>query len=62
MIHITQKVCDKAVENFLLALKFVPDRFVTSMMIKKLDTAVFSNDYIVFGDLDSDFVTLLAGI
>ena len=59
MIHITQKVCDKAVENFLLALKFVPYRFVTSMMIKKRDTAVFS---IVFGDLDSDFVTLLARI
>ena len=26
-------------------------------MIGKLDNAIFFNDYIVFGDIDSDFVT-----
>ena len=26
--------------------------------METLDSAVFSNEYIVFGDLDSDFVTL----
>ena len=54
----TQEMCDKAVDNFLLALKLVPDWYVTSNIIEKLDNSVFSNDEIVFGDLDSDFVTL----
>ena len=29
-------------------------------MIEKLDNAIFSNDYIVFGDLDSDFVAFFS--
>ena len=41
-------MCDKAVDSFPPTLKFVPDWFVTSKMIKKLDDAVFSNDDIVF--------------
>ena len=45
---------DKTVDNFLLALTFVPDWFVTNKVIEKLDNVVFSNDYIVFGDLNSD--------
>ena len=28
--------------------------------METLDSAVFSNEYIVFGDLDSDFVTLFS--
>ena len=36
----------------LLALKFVPDWFVTSEIIEKLDP-VFSNYNIVFVDIDS---------
>ena len=48
---------DKAIDSYLLALKFVLEWFVTSIMIKKLDTAAFSDDYIVFGDLDVHFVT-----
>ena len=31
----TQEMCNKAVDNFLPALKFVPDWFVTSKIIKK---------------------------
>ena len=30
----TQEMCNKAVQDFLPALKFVPDWFVTSKMIK----------------------------
>ena len=51
------KMCDKAVDSYLLALKFVPNWFVTSKVIEKLDSATFSDDYIVFGYLDSGFVT-----
>ena len=31
----TQEICDKVADDFLPALKFVPDWFVTSKMIKK---------------------------
>ena len=54
----TQKICDDAVDDFLVALKFVPDWFVTNKMIAKLDSALFSNNYIDLGDLDSGFATL----
>ena len=37
-------MCDKAVDSYLIPLKF----------------AVFSNDYIVFGNLDSDFVAFFS--
>ena len=50
-------MCDKAVDNFLSALKFVPDWFVTSKMIKNLDDAIFSDD-ILFFDEDSGNVTI----
>ena len=53
-------MCDKTVDSCLLALKFVPDCFVKTKMIEKLDSAVFPDDYIVFSDLDSDFVTLFS--
>ena len=32
----TQQICDKAVDDCLAALKFVPDWFVTSKMVKIL--------------------------
>ena len=53
-------MCDKAADNFLLVLKFISDWFVTSKMIEKGDSAVFSNDYIVFGDLGFNFVTFFS--
>ena len=53
-------MCDNAVDSCLQALKFVPDWFVTSKVIEELDSAVFSNDYIVFGDLNSDFGTFFS--
>ena len=47
---------DKAFDSYLL-VKFVPDWIFTSNMIEKLESTIFSDDYIVFFDLDSDFVT-----
>ena len=48
-------MCDTAVDDLLLALKFVLYLFITSNVIEKLDDAVFSNYDIVFGDFKSDF-------
>ena len=53
----TQKMWGKAADLYLLALKFVPDWVVMNNFIEKLDSAVFSDDCIVFGDLDSNFAT-----
>ena len=36
----TQQMCDKAVDDFLTALKFVPDWFVTNVIIKIYFTAL----------------------
>ena len=43
----TQEMCDKTVDSFLPTLKFVPDWFVISNIIKKLKDTTFSNDDIV---------------
>ena len=40
-------MCDKAVDDFLPALKFVPDWFVTSEMIKELLAALYADDNIL---------------
>ena len=50
-------MCYKAVDSCLIALKFVPDWFVTSKMIEKRDSAVLCDNYIIFGHLDSNSVT-----
>ena len=50
----TKEICDKAVDTFMSALKFVPDQFVMNKVIEKLDNAVFSNNDIVSGDIDSE--------
>ena len=47
------EMCDVAVDDLLPALKFVTDCFVTSKMIKKLHTALFGDDNILFFDEDS---------
>ena len=51
--HNTQEMFDKAVNNFLSALKFAPDWFVTSKMIKKLHNALSADDGILSFDEDS---------
>ena len=50
-------MCEKAVNAFLSALKFVPDGFVTKKMIKKLDDNLFANNDIIFVKEDSNYVT-----
>ena len=44
----TKEMCDKAVDKFLPALKFVPDWFVTGKIIIKLHNALFEDDNILF--------------
>ena len=44
----TREMCDKAADDFLPTLKFVPDCFATSWMIKKLHNALFTDDDILF--------------
>ena len=55
-----QKICDKAVSFYLLALKCVSDQFALSKMIEKLDDAVFSDDYTILNDTDFDIVTFFS--
>ena len=49
----TQEMCNKAVDDFLPTLKFVPNWFITSKMIKRLYNALFADDNIFFFDEDS---------
>ena len=43
-------MCTKAVDDFLSALKFVPNWFFTNKVIKKLLIALYADDNIVFFD------------
>ena len=46
-------MCNKAVDDFLPALKFVHDWFVTNKFIKKLFTALYTVDNILYFNEDS---------
>ena len=46
----------KLIDSYQLTLKFVPGWFVTNEMSEKLDNAVFSNEDVVFGNIDSNIV------
>ena len=48
----TQQMCDKGVDYCLVALKFVPDWFVTSKMIKILFTAFCTDEIILYFNED----------
>ena len=50
--YITQNMCDAAVDNFLPTLNFVCDWFVTSKMMKKLFTALCTDQNILYFDED----------
>ena len=54
-------MCDKAVDDFLPALKFVPDWFVTNKMLEKLDDTLFANDDIIFINEGSNNVKFFGG-
>ena len=55
----TRNICE-AVDSFLPTFRFVPDSFVTSKMIKKLDDYLFSNNDIIFVNEVSNYVTLFS--
>ena len=48
---------DEAVDDSLAALKFIPDWFVRSKMIKKLFIALYVDDGLLFFDEDFGHVT-----
>ena len=50
-------MCIKSVDDFLPALKFVPDWFVSSKLIKNLHSALFTDDDILFFDENSSNFT-----
>ena len=51
-------MCDKALDDRLAALKFIPDWFVTSKMILKFFTALYADDGLLIFHEDSSNVTL----
>ena len=55
--YMTHEMCDKAVNAFLSALKFVLDWFVTKKMIEILSDDLFSKADIVFVNEGSNYVT-----
>ena len=46
-------MCDEAVDDCLVALKVIPDWFVTSKLIKKLFPALYVDDNILYFNEDS---------
>ena len=55
--YITQKMCDEAVNDSLASLKFIPDLVVTNKIIKKLYTALYADEFLLFFDEYSGDVT-----
>ena len=53
----TQKISDKAVDDFPGALKFLPMEFITIEMVEKFPDALKANDDIVFFNEDFSKVT-----
>ena len=52
--YITQEICDEAANASLAALKLIPDRLVKSKMIKKLFTALYADENILYFYEDFD--------
>ena len=55
-----QRMCDKAVDDCLAPLKFIPYWFVTSKMLENFDNALHANDDILFFNEDFDKITFIA--
>ena len=51
--YITQEMCDEIVNDSLAALKLIRDWFVTSKMIKRLFTALYADENILYFNQDS---------
>ena len=52
-------MCDKAADDCLAALKFVPDWFVTSKLIKILFTVLYADENIPYFNEDSGNVVYI---
>ena len=52
-------MCDKAADDCLAALKFAPDWFVTSKLIKILFTALYADENIPYFNEDSGNVVYI---
>ena len=52
-LYNTQEMCDKVVDHFLAAFKFLPDWFVRNKIIKKVDNALFADVDILLFDENS---------
>ena len=50
-------MCDEAVNDSLASLKFIPDLVVTNKIIKKLYTALYADEALLFFDEYSGDVT-----
>ena len=46
--YIALRMCDEAVDDSPAALKLIPNGFATIKMIKKLYTALYANEYILY--------------
>ena len=46
--YVTPEMCDEAVDDSLATLKHIPDWFVTSKIIKKLFTALYADENILY--------------
>ena len=46
-------MCNEAIDDFLATLKLIPDWFVTSEMHKKLFTAMYEDENILYFNKDS---------
>ena len=55
----TQEMCYEAVDNCLAALTFIPDWFVTSKMLEKLNNALQTKDDILFYDKNFDKIKFI---
>ena len=53
-------MCDEAVDDCLAALKFIPDWFVTSNILEKLEISLQAIDDILFYNEDFDRCTFIA--
>ena len=56
----TQIMCDEAADDCLAALELLPDLFVTSKMLEKLDNTLQTNDDILFYNEDFEKVRFIA--
>ena len=56
--YITQKMCDEDVDDSVVTLKRIPDWLVTSKMIKKLFTALYPDENILYFNEDSANVVI----